>query len=185
MALLTIQQIQLGLDKKFRSLEPMLSGFRLEEGGSLESEVSQCETFFKTTFPNDFRNLIKQFDFGKFTVGPIVFCNNGEYLNEVITLNTSIVWWGVGPRPKNFLMIANSDPYSVLLALDTGAVWVMDKESDYEQATCVANSFELYLRGVGTVMLQRGEFSNKDQLAGMVLMSVGGLGLGYWEYLAK
>ena len=135
--------------------------------------------------PRAFRESIKAFDFGRLTIGPVAFCNTGDYLSDVSKLNTTARWWGNGTRPTNFLMVANSDPYAILLAIDTGAVWAMDPEQGYEKAACVAENFEAYLRAIGTIMLRHNDTTDKNLLAREVARDVGDVGLGYWEYLAR
>lgn len=183
--LLSIQQIQRGLDDKFGPLEPMLKGFRLINGGVTEGALVHSESSLGLALPKAFRESIKRFDFGRLTIGPVAFCNTDDYLGEIGKLNTSVRWWGDGARPSNFLMVANSDPYAILLAIDTGAVWVMDPEQGHEKAICVAKDFDAYLRAIGTVMLRRNDVADKDVLVREVATAVGDMGFGYWEYLAR
>lgn len=185
MTLLSLQQIQRGLDDKFGPLEPMLKGFRLMNGGVTEDALVHFESSLGVTLPQVFRESIKAFDFGRLTIGPVAFSNTGDYLGDVSKLNTTVRWWGNGARPANFLMVANSDPYAILLAIDTGAVWTMDREQGCEKAACVAESFEAYLRAIGTIMLRRNETTEKSLLAREIARDVGDVGLGYWEYIAR
>ena len=185
MTLLSIQQIQRGLDDKFGPLEPMIRGFRLVNGGVTEDALALSESSLGVTLPQTFRELIKAFDFGRLTIGPVAFCNSGDYLSDVNKLNTSARWWGNGARPTNLLMVANSDPYAILIAIDTGAVWAMDSEQGFERAICVAESFETYLRAMGTIMLRRNDAADRNFLAREASKDAGDVGVGYWEYFAK
>jgi hypothetical protein len=185
MALLTINEIQHGLDKEFLPLEPMLTGFRLVNGGMLETSLIESEKQLGVTLPLAFRDMIKTFNFGRLTIGPVVFCNAGDYLKELVELNTSINWWGEGQRPINLLMVANSDPYAILLNVNTGHILAMDVERGWQHAMHIANGFDVYLRGVGTTMLRRNELGDKALLARDVLADAGGSNLAYWAHLAK
>lgn len=183
--LYSIQKIQHALNDKFSPLEPMLTGFCLQNGGLDEVRVAYVESALDVVLPSAFRETIESFNFDNLTIGPIAFCSSGDYAAELVELNTSIHWCGEGVRPAGWLMVANSDPYAILLSISTGAVWVMDPERGLGEAVCVAADFAAYLRGVGTVILNRSIVVDKAVLVRDVSSEVGGLGPDYWTYLAK
>ncbi|WP_139208554.1 SMI1/KNR4 family protein [Achromobacter sp. NFACC18-2] len=185
MTLLTLDEIEKGLDQEFRSLEPMLTGLRLIKGGVSEESLNHAENLFAVAFPDAFRTLIKTYDFGWLTIGPILFCNTGDYLHELWELNTQVRWWGGDTRPANLLMVANSDPYSILLDLKSGWVMAADVEIGWQRATVIAKDFEVYLRGVGTIMLHRNQWRDTSPLGQAVAVDVGALDICYWSQLAK
>jgi hypothetical protein len=180
-----MEEIRQGLDKEFLPLEPMLNGFRLVEGGVSDAALDTFERDINLLLPAAFRALVREYDFGNLTIGPIVFCNTGDYLGELTKLNTEIAWWGAGARPTNLLMVANSDPFVVLLNLENGAVLAMDIERGWQAANIVASGFDLFVMGVGTTMLRRNESSDRAALARDVLSDVKGADLPYWLQLAK
>ncbi|NVE01908.1 SMI1/KNR4 family protein [Massilia sp. BJB1822] len=184
MTLLTIEDIKQGLDLEFLPLEPLLNGFRLIAGGVSESEIEIAENNIKEGFPNDFKDMLKKFNFGNLTIGPIAFCNNGNYLKELIELNISNSWWGEGFRPPNLLLIANSDPYGILLNVKNNNVLALDPELGWKSAKLIAKDFEKYIRGIGTIMLRRSN-SDKTNLAKEVLIDVGSNDSAYWLNLSK
>ncbi|MGY3231222.1 hypothetical protein ACVWWJ_002706 [Luteibacter sp. HA06] len=185
MALYSLKDLQHSLDVKFAHQEPMLTGFRLLDGGLDDERVVHAESVLGVSFPRAFREAIKLLSFEHFTIGPVAFCYTGDYLAEMMRLNISVHWWGEGPRPAEWLMVANSDPYAILISIDTGAIWVMDPERGSREAVCVAPDFDIYLRGVGTVILERNIVADKVALARNISSEVGGLGAEYWDYLAK
>jgi hypothetical protein len=185
MTLLTISEIQQGLNRKFAPLEPLLTGFRLIPAGVPEMALVQYERELATPLPSAFRNAIQTFDFGRLTVGPVAFGSTGDYLKELRNLNTNVKWWGEGKRPANLLMVANSDPYAILLDLVTAGVRAMDAERGWKNATDVANGFLAYLRGLGTAMLRRESVADKLSFANELLADVGGADLAYWVNLLK
>jgi hypothetical protein len=181
----SLEKIQHALNEKFAPLEPMLTGFCLQSGGLNEERVTYVESALGVILPSAFRETIKSLNFDNLTIGPIAFCNSGDYAAQLVKLNTSIHWWGEGLRPAEWLMVANSDPYAILLRISTGAIWVMDPERGLGAAVCVAADFAAYLRGVGTVILDRNIVDDKAVLARDILSEVGGLDSDYWTYLAK
>ena len=76
MSLLTIQQIQRGLDAEYLPMEPALRGYRLVAGGVSASARIECERGLGTTFPTAFRDAIEAFDFGWLTIGPVSCCGS-------------------------------------------------------------------------------------------------------------
>jgi hypothetical protein len=185
MTLLSMQEIKQGLDKEFLPLEPMLTGLRLIEGGFSDGALYEFERSMNLLLPVAFREIVKEYDFGKLTIGPVVFCNMGDYLAELTKLNSKVAWWGSGIRPANLLMVANSDPFAILLNLENGEVLVMDVEQGWQASSTVAHSFDLFLKGVGTTMLRRNQSTDRVALGLDVASDVGSSDQAYWLQLAK
>ncbi|WP_426990880.1 hypothetical protein ACKI2N_032100 [Cupriavidus sp. 30B13] len=133
--------------------------------------------------PEKFCQMLARFDFGRLTIGPIAFCGSGDYGRELLSLNEDVHWWGAGARPKNLLMVANSDPFAILLDIDTEAVYAMDPELGWEKAVQIAADFERFVRGVGTAFLCRGRGNASDDLAQSIRLGVQGHDLGFWRNL--
>jgi hypothetical protein len=147
--LLTIEQIQRGLDEKFLPLVPIIGdSYRLLDGGVSEAACAECEGVLGLTFPRAFRDAIQAFDFGNLTLGPVSFSRpNSNYLQELIDSNFlngfGFGWWGRGgQRPAGVALIAASDPYSFLLDTVTGCVKALDPELNFESATHIASDFD-------------------------------------------
>lgn len=185
MTLLSMEEIRQGLDKEFLLLEPTLTGLRLIRGGVSENDLEVFERGMNVQLPATFRQPVKEYNFGKLTIGPVVFCNNGDYLSELTKLNTNVGWWGRGERPVDLIMVANSDPFAILLDLKKGVVLAMDVERGWQAANMVASSFDLFVQGVGTTMLRRSESPDRGVLGRDVASTVGGGDLQYWLDLAK
>lgn len=183
--LLSLEEIKKGLDEKFLPLEPMLEGFRLVEDGLEESSLASCEARIGVKFPADFRAALLRYDFNNFTVGPVAFCATGNYLEELIVYNEGARWWGESSRPQDLIMIANSDPFAILLNVDTGEVLGMDPELGWGQSTKLAADFVKYLEGVGTAMLMHDTADDKDKLAQEIHEQTGSQDLKYWKSLVQ
>jgi len=185
MKLLSLEELRDGFDKEFLPLEPMLTGYRLKKGGLEENVLLQCEATLSISFPSDFRRLISEYDFGNLTIGPIAFCASGDYQGELLDFNECTRWWGSGERPANLIMIANSDPFAILLDVDTGEVLSMDAELGLHKSTVVSKTFENFLGGIGTTILLRNNVDEKEILAKSVHDAISSQSLGFWISLAK
>ena len=185
MTLLSISDIQQGLDRKFVPLEPLLTGLRLIPANVPQTALEESERQLATPFPAAFRDLIKAFDFGRLTIGPVAFGHTGDYLKELTHLNTQVRWWGEGQRPAHLLLVANSDPYAILLDTGTGGVRAMDPGRDRKTSTDIGNGFQTYIRALGTAILRRERVVDKLSFAKELLADVGGADLAYWTSLVE
>lgn len=60
-----------------------------------------------------------------------------------------------------------------------------DVEIGWQRATVIAKDFEVYLRGVGTIMLHRNQWRDTSTLGQAVAVDVGAQDICYWSQLAK
>jgi hypothetical protein len=189
MTLLQIEEIQRGLEREFLPLEPMLTGLRLisRESPVDVSVLVAAEEKLGIKLPREFTEYIARFDFGRLTIGPVAFGSGGDYLKELIETNQHFCWWGGGKRPDNLLMVGNSDPYVLLLNASSGEILAMDRESEWTKAPPIARHFDLFVRGLGTVMLGRGDLGDveRERLAELVSSDAGGRDSGFWLSLAR
>ena len=183
MKLLSISEIQSGLDKEFLPLEPMLRGLRIIEKVLSEQIIAKTETILKVHFPNEFRTLISSIDFGMLTIGPIVFCARGDYMQELIELNTSACWWHGNLKPAEFIMIGNSDPFAILLNVKTGCVLAMDSEIGFVSDRIIAENFHSFFCGIGTAMLLKNEIADSRNLAKSISECVKCEDIEFWSGL--
>ena len=183
--LLSVEEIKAGLDREFIPLEPMLTGFRLIEKNTPESAIKSVEKLISTRFPDSFRELIAKFDFGNLTIGPVVFCATGDYLTELIELNSNVTWWGQGQRPENLIMIGNSDPFAILLNTHSGSVCALDSEFGWGKSKKISDDFFGFYSALGTVVLTRNQTLDHRKLAAEILEEVGGEDFEFWLRLAN
>ena len=185
MKLLTIEEIQRGLDIEFAPLEPALTGYRLLPKTTDENKVKAVEHQLRVIFPDEFRKSISEFDFGNLTIGPVAFCFAGDYLKELIDLNSGTRWWGSGDRPRDLLMVANSDPFAILLNVDDGSVHAMDSQQGVQSGFKIAENFRLFFLGLGTAMLKRNEVPDPYAFATDIGSTVGSGPLDFWMNLVR
>jgi hypothetical protein len=188
--ILELDQMQLRLDAMFIPLEPMLTGFRLLPSQLTIDVTESIEKSLALRLPKQFVSLVQQFDFGTLTIGPTVFCHSGDFPswileNNLTELTCGYSWWGSGERPSNTLFIADSDYYTILLNCETGNVFAFNQDQQWSEAIPVADNFELFVRAVGTVFLERKESGGNALLAESVSIEVGGgQDNRYWQWLA-
>lgn len=185
MKLMNLDEIQKGLDEEFLPLEPILEGFRLEESGLKSDVLDKLEVRISVLFPSEFRRIISKYDFGNFTIGPIAFCATGDFVEELIKFNESVAWWGEGSKPANLMMIANSDPYAIILDVNSGEVLAIDPQVDASKAITIASGFNAFIKGVGSIFLLRNNTVSKEGLAKCINDMVGSHDESFWLFLAK
>jgi hypothetical protein len=183
--LLSIDDIKAGLDKEFLPLEPMLTGFRLIEKVTPSSAIEDAEKKISIRFPDDFREIIAKYDFGNLTVGFVAFCASGNYLNQLIELNSSVKWWGHGERPVDVIMIGNSDPFAILMDAQSGSIYALDSEIGWGKSRKIADSFFKFFLALGTVVLKRNQTKGRQALVSDILEDVGGESSEFWINLAS
>lgn len=190
--LLELTEIQTRLDEQFLPLEPMLTGFRLVTSPVTQADVERMERQLGVVFPVACSSLVRRFDFGRFTIGPMQFGYSGDFLAEVVEMNQEgeadgNCWWGGGARPRDLLLIAGSDPNSLLLNCRTGTVSALQNWEPWPAGEIVvAQDFERLLRGLGTAFLQRNPAGGNAELADEVSRDVGvGEENSFWRWLAE
>lgn len=184
MKLLTIEEVQRGLDAEFRPLEPGITGLRLVAGGASPDALEKVQSRLNFQFPDAFRRIVYAFNLGDLSIGPVSFCGTGDYLSELLQLNEQVTWWEPGAKPADRLMVANSDPYAFLLNAN-GRVSAFDQERGWSRAVDVAEDFESFIRGLGTIMLLRTNMTDKATLARTIAKEVGAVDEEFWSFLAR
>lgn len=186
--LLSIEQVVHELDSQFQPLEPDLVGFRLVGPGLSRDDIRDLESKLSLHLPESFRLVATKFNLGSLTIGPTVFGSSGLYAVDLLALNSQpdTQWWGGGGRPEALLMIANSDPFEVILDCSTGEILALQHGRQLNETSIVARNLELYLRGLGTVFVGRQAEPDSRDLGRMVGLQVGSSpeGLEYWLEMA-
>lgn len=193
--LMTLREIQRALDELCTPLEARgITGLRLVDGGLPEEAIDDFEERIGWDLPADFRALLQAFDFGDLTLGLVQFCGNGRYLQGLLEFNGF-----AGPlqglrradgqsgRPDHLLLIAGSDPHLILLDLTDGRVLALDNELGWDAAIPVARTFELFVRGLGTMAQARyrGVGAAPASLAEAIAAEVGVPHSPYWATLVR
>ncbi|EOC0874638.1 nuclease, partial [Cronobacter sakazakii] len=74
------------------------------------------------------------------------------------------------------ILIAISDPYTILLNNNDNKVYGITEESYQYQENEISKNFELFVRGVGTLFLKEGTASE-------VAVAVGAVNQDFWQSL--
>lgn len=123
---------------------------------------------------------------------PIAFLNGGDYAARLTAANVAEKttwedqWWGEGDRPESTIIVAYSDSYSITLNCPTGTISALVSDDGWEGEECVvASDFELFFRGLGTLVVKRLSEDASIELALDVAKTVGSSDEGreFWRWL--
>lgn len=157
--LLTIEQIESQLRTKFEPFGSDMNDLILKRRTSPPMNINMLENSINAKIPSDFLIFIQEYDMNNFTLGPISFGTNEDYIEQLIKINTDNEfsrWWTGQSRPANTIAIATSDPYTILLDTENGEIFAITSESKISDFKNIACNFELFARGVGTIFLKQG-----------------------------
>ena len=187
--LLTLREIQDGLDKEFIPLEPLLEGFRLIDTPEPHFDAARCEAKLQVHLPTSFKSVVGSYDFGRITIGPVAFCNSGDYCREIIRDNRPdefSQWWGPGDRPNGKVLVGSTESYAIILNTLDGTMSVIPNGEPVTRYLTAAQDFEMLVRGVGSVFLLRLQTDDRAAIPVAIAKAVGGEeGLAFWSYLAE
>ncbi|MBS9773903.1 MAG: SMI1/KNR4 family protein [Tenacibaculum sp.] len=155
----SIIKIKSKLDDEFLPLEDEITGLRLIDKCTKIEDINNFENKLEISLPQSFKNLISKYDFGNFEICNIQFGYEDNYLTILEKLNSEAdsfnKWWQGDKRPNNIIFIANSDPYTILLDCSNGYVYAMLSDDKWLEWRIVSTDFELFLRSIGTIFLNR------------------------------
>jgi hypothetical protein len=164
-----------------------LSEITLKQPGLSFDKITHLKNIFKTNIPESFLKIIQQYDFGDLTLGDVGFGSEENYTEFLIKWNTRInsygyYWWGTGERPFNYLSIANSDGFMILLDTETEKILAYDRTESYQESKTIAANFSLFVRAAATIYINSRTIRNKDLLIDIpALIGSDKEGLDFWE----
>lgn len=154
--LLTFDKIANELKNKFSPLGDDFNDLILFKRTTPLTELDLLEEKLRLSLPNDFISFISLYNLDNFSLFNISFgCGEG-YLKRLFILNSSnefAQWWIGDKRPDSLIVIALSDPYTILLNTQTGAIFAMTDESTIDNIEHIAVHFSVFFRAVATVFL--------------------------------
>lgn len=163
--LLDLHEIELGLERISSDAPPDLTGLRLRKPGLAEPAVRRIEKVVGDALPPKFRVLIRDYDFGNLFIGWVTFGTTGDYETELLERSD---------HPHVRLVVATTEAYVVALDVRTGAVEAVAYENGWNGATTrVAQDFELFVRGVGSLYLLIPSVMDKRDFVAQVAVQVG------------
>ncbi|ANF96468.1 SMI1/KNR4 family protein [Paenibacillus bovis] len=156
--MLTLSEIKQKLDDKFIPLQDIVNGLRLmERKQNVTAQVRQLEQQLGMSLPADFADFVHAYDLDNFGLCNVTFGTENDYVKWVLDINTTSGfdrWWSGSERPAALICIALSDPYTLLLNLQTNEVYAMTSETQDGEWQRVASHFSLFIRGLGTAYLE-------------------------------
>jgi hypothetical protein len=176
------------LDVPIESREA-LSDMTLKQPGLSLDKIAHLKNILKTNIPESFLEIIQQYDFGDFALGDVNFDDKKNYTEFLIKWNTGInpnlyghYWWGTGERPSNYLLIADSDGFMILLDTETEKILAYARTESYRESKTIAANFSLFVRAAATIYINLLTIQNKDLLIDIpALIGSDKEGLDFWE----
>lgn len=154
--LLTLDEITKKLENKFSPLGEDFDDLVLFKRTTPRSDLDTLEQKLMLSLPDDFTSFISLYNLDNFSLFNISFgCGEG-YLERLFMLNSPNgfeQWWIGNKRPENMMVIALSDPYTLLLNTQTGNVFAMTSESSMDSFEHIAMNFFVFFRAVATLFL--------------------------------
>jgi len=158
---LKLDEIAQKLDQIFLPLEQEgMTGMRLLLQNDIKATtqaLKNAEKALGVNFPAKFAELMSKFDLGNFKICNVKFGSKGDYVSELVRLNSvdefGGKWWNGETHPLNLIVFAVGDPWIFLLDCTSGAVyaWLLgDKKlcsrrvaSDFEKFFIVLASIDI------------------------------------------
>lgn len=167
--LLTIEEIEFQLDKNFSPFDGEMDDLILTKRKSPISNLESSEKTLHVKFPSDFVSFLKKYDVDNFSLGNVAFGSGGDYLDKIIALNDKdnfSHWWVGNDRPKDIVVIALSDSYTILLNTIDCKIYAITSEEKLIDREPIAIDFNTFIRGVGSLFLKACSRNEVESLVG-------------------
>ncbi|EPA3073006.1 TPA: SMI1/KNR4 family protein [Enterobacter cloacae] len=174
--LLTINEIEVRLHEKFSSFNGGMDDFILKKRMAPVNNIKHSEERLGVNFPKDFIEFVNSYDIDNFSLGNISFGHGDDYLEKIVRINNDEFnhWWIGEHRPDGVICIAISDPYTILLNTHNGKVYAITSEQTMDGRESIADSFELFIRGVGSHFLKACPLTE-------IIKSTGANDISFWN----
>ena len=160
---LKLNQIAQKLDQIFLPLEQEgMAGMRLllqNDVKATAQALKNAQEALGINFPAKFTKLLSKFDLGNFEICNVKFGSKGDYVSELVRLNSvdefGGKWWSGEERPANLIVFAVGDPWIFLLDCASGAVyaWLLGDEELCSRR--VASDFEKFFIVLASTYIAR------------------------------
>ncbi len=179
--LLTVEEIREQLDNKFFPLGDDFDDLRLLNRDKPLLNIKLVESKLNISFPELFVSFLSTYNLDNFSLCNISFGNGSDYLDMLVEINAEDninKWWIGEKRPVEYIVIAISDPYTILLNTITGQIFSMTSESLMDDFVPIASDFVLFFRGIGTLFLTK---ETPDIIAKLVSSQT----IEFWDELSN
>jgi hypothetical protein len=167
--LLSIDEIESQLNEKFSHFDGEMDDLILKKQLKPELDVAFVEMQLDIKLPDEFVEFIRTYDIDDFSLCNISFGSGKNYLSRLIELNEGNNlnhWWIGSSRPHGIIVIALSDPYTILLNTINEQVYAITDESTMNGWLSVAKSFTLFIRGIGSIFLKKADAFEVESFMG-------------------
>lgn len=161
----SIKEIEFELDNKFSPFQGEMDDLILRERDAPLNNLSKLEQNLDVELKDTFLSFVMEYNLDNFSLGNISFGSGGDYFEKLIYLNEGNGfnnWWNGQSRPKSMIIIALSDPYTILLNTVTGKIYAITSEPGINDEKSVADNFELFIRVAGSLFLKK--ISSQDAI---------------------
>lgn len=186
--LYTIDEIKEKLDDFFIPLGDDFEGMRIISKKTSDTVIKNAESILNVSFPTDFKKIITEYNFGNLAINNIEFGHNEEYIQRLIDINTATngwdKWWNTEIRPENFIVIATSDPYTILLDCSDGKIYAILSDDNDITTSLASINFELFIRSLGTLYLDFLEYKKIQSTSKHeIINETKSINISFWEYM--
>lgn len=152
MELLTLSEIVQSIVEETRGLKPEIAdGITLKQVDIPFTQIELLkEKLGLKTLNQNFIDYILKYNWGNFGFLAYQFgYNDADGLNWLVQRNLDYEDFTT-LKECGFIIIANGDPYTILLECVSGKIFAIDSETDLDKRIPIAESFEQLVRGMGT-----------------------------------
>jgi hypothetical protein len=164
MQLLTIDEIISSIMKETEGLDAEIKdGIVLSKKEIPQSEIEKLKSELEIEYLDSvFTENILSYNLGNFGFLSYQFGYGDETsLNWLITRNLEYEDYPILLK-KNLIIIANGDPYTILLECKSGKIYAFTSDMSYEEIVPIASDFEEFIRAMGTAQYAVWKHAEKE-----------------------
>ena len=152
MELLTLNEIIQTIVEETKGLDPeLIEDMILKEVDIPSTEIVRLKEELKIdVLDQNFINSILKYSWGNLSILSYQFgYNDDNGINWLIQRNKGYEDYPV-LQAAGLIIIANGDPYTILLECSSGRIYTIDSETEVGEKMLIADYFEQLVRGMGT-----------------------------------
>ena len=164
MQLLTIDEIISSILEETEGLDAEITdGIILSKKEIPPSEIEKLKSELGIEYlESTFSEYILGYNWGNFGFLSYQFGYGDETsLNWLITRNLEYEDYPILLK-KNLIIIANGDPYTILLECKSGKIYAFTSDMSYEEIVPIASDFEEFIRAMGTAQYAVWKHAEKE-----------------------
>ena len=184
MELLTLNEIIQTIVEETKGLDPeLIEDMILKEVDIPNTEIGRLKEELKIdVLDQNFINSILKYSWGNLSILSYQFgYNDDNGINWLIQRNKGYEDYPV-LQAAGLIIIANGDPYTILLECSSGRIYTIDSETEVGEKMLIADNFEQLVRGMGTA--QYACWSQREtEFIQLMEHITQGIGMPFWHSL--